>query len=310
MKNIITLLIIFVSTFNVSAQSDPMFTHYAFNTMAVNPAYAGNRGMFSATLLHRSQWIGVEGAPTTQTLTINSPIYKNTLAMGLSVMNDRIGPVNTFSANVDIAYMLKLNSKNRLAFGIKGGITQFDRNLSSLTSTSTGDIAIANSSRNDLTYDFGFGLLYTNEHFYIGLSTPKILLSNYRNSINNVDPLGAKEVQNFYFTAGGIFNLSKKIEWKPATFVRATYGAPITADLTNMLIFNKKFEIGAMWRWNDAVGILIGYTFKESLRIGYSYDFSYNFRTITYNQGSHEVMLRYDLFYRGSKSKITSPRYF
>jgi type IX secretion system PorP/SprF family membrane protein len=121
--------------------------------------------------------------------------------------------------------------------------------------------------------------------------------------------LGAKEVQHYYFTAGGAIDLSSNVEFKPSTFVRATHGAPVTVDVSALFEMNKKLEVGAMWRSYDAVGILLGYTFKENLRIGYSFDWSYGNRTFTYNFGSHEVMLRYELFYKGNEN-ITSPRYF
>jgi len=305
MKLAVAALLLSQITF---AQQEPMFTHYMFNTQAVNPAYAGNRGMTTMTLLHRSQWVGIEGAPMTQTLTVNSPIFRNKLGLGVSLQNDKIGPTNIFTGNLDLAYKLKINKKNNIAFGIKSVLSYFDRNLTGLYAAETGDIAIDNATRNDMFMDFGIGVLYTNEHFYAGLSTPKVLFNNFSDQ-NSGNDLGAKEVQHYYFTAGGAIDLSSNVEFKPSTFVRATHGAPVTVDVSALFEMNKKLEVGAMWRSYDAVGILLGYNFKENLRIGYSFDWSYGNRTFTYNFGSHEVMLRYELFYKGNEN-ITSPRYF
>ena len=292
---------------NINAQQDPMYTHYMFNTQTVNPAYAGNRGLTTMTLLHRSQWVGLEGAPMSQTFTVNTPIFRNKLGLGVSLQNDKIGPTNIFTANVDLAYRLKINKKNHLAFGLKSAFGSYSRNLTQLYADQPGDVAIDNASRNDMFYDFGFGLLYTNDHFYVGVSTPKTILNNF--SQNNGVTVGGREVQHFYFTAGGAIDLGERAVWKPSTFVRAAYGAPITIDASSLFEFNNKLEVGAMWRSNDAIGVLLGYTFKEQFRIGYSFDWSYGMETFVNNLGSHELMLRYEFFYKGNEN-ITSPRYF
>ncbi len=306
-KHIFLLVGGMLITQGANAQQDAMYTHYMFNTQAVNPAYAGNRGMLTMTLLHRSQWVGVKGAPMSQTFTLNTPIFRNKLGLGVSLQNDKIGPTNIFSGNLDLAYRLKLNKRNHLAFGIKGAFSNYDRNLRDLYADQSGDMAISNASQNDMFLDFGIGLLYTHEHFYIGLSTPKTILYNF--SGDDGMHVGGKEIQHFYFTAGGAVDLNAKTVWKPSTFLRVSYGAPITLDISSLFEFNKKFEVGAMWRSRDAIGVLLGYTFKESFRVGYSFDWSYGHETFKNNFGSHEVMLRYELFYKG-KENITSPRYF
>jgi type IX secretion system PorP/SprF family membrane protein len=309
MKKLFTSAILALLAFTGVAQQDAMFTHYAFNTMSVNPAYAGNRGVMTTTLLHRSQWVGFDGAPMTQTLTLNAPIFGEHMGIGVSLRNDNIGPENAFTGNLDLAYRLKINEKNKLAFGIKGGVTLYNRSITGLAAAESGDYAIDNASTSDYLFDVGFGLLYTNDKFYLGASVPRVLEQNMTNRNDASDALGAREFQHFYFTAGTAIRLSKQVELKPSTFVKTTIGTPMEVDLTAMFVMNKKLELGGMWRSNDAIGILVGYTFKENFRVGYSFDWSYGNKTFTYNYGSHEVMLRYDLFYKGNKD-IISPRYF
>ncbi len=307
MNKINILIAIVTLSFQTLAQQDAMFTHYAFNTISVNPAYAGNRGCASATALHRSQWVGFDGAPMTQTLALNTPLMQDRLGAGISFQNDKIGPLNTFTADIDLAYKLKINAKNKIAFGVKGGASFFSKNLNALVAHESGDNSISNSTRNEHYFNVGAGLLYTNDLFYIGASVPRFLEDNLENSLGG--NLAAKVMQHYYFTAGTAFDINKQITLRPSTFVKASLGAPIQLDLTTMAVFNKKFEVGAMWRSTDALGILVGYTFQDYLRIGYSFDWSYGNETFQTNFGSHELMLRYDLFLKKG-TDIISPRYF
>ena len=122
MKKIYLVIIALLGIVSINAQQDAMFTHYSFNTLAVNPGYAGTRDALTVTALHRSQWVGFDGAPTTQTLTLHSPIANDKMGLGLSILNDQIGPINTTSAYVDFAYRININEKAKLSFGLKGGI--------------------------------------------------------------------------------------------------------------------------------------------------------------------------------------------
>lgn len=309
MKKFFAFAIIALSALNLAAQQDAMYTHYAFNTLTINPAYAGNRGMFSATALHRSQWVGFDGAPMSESLTLSTPLLNDVIAVGLSVQNDRLGPVNTFNGTASFAYKLKINSKSKLSFGMSAGVNNITRNLSSLAIYEQGDYAVDNDSRTQNLFDIGAGLLYTNKRFYAGVSMPRILNGHVNDKTPNTATLAAKEKQHYYITAGTAFDLGKNVECKPSTFVKMTEGVLPQFDLTTMFVFSKKFEVGAMWRSSDAAGILVAYTINKSIRIGYSFDWSYGNRTFTYNNGSHELMVRYDLFKRHGQD-IISPRYF
>jgi type IX secretion system PorP/SprF family membrane protein len=307
--NLIGIVIMLaLSNITIQAQQDAMFTHYMYNTLAVNPGYAGSRDALTITALHRSQWVGFDGAPTTQTLTIHTPISRK-MGVGLSIVNDEIGPVKTTAVYVDLAYNINLSEKGKLAFGLKGGINFMQGNINTLDIDDKSDVSFQQNIESQLLPNFGFGMYYYQERFYLGLSTPKLLENNFEtNTATSVTNLSS-ERRHYFLIAGTILELSNTVDLKPTTFVKVTNSAPIEADLTASFIFSKKLLLGAMFRTGDAVGALVGYNFTDQLHLGYSFDWSYGLKTFKYNQGSHEIMLTYDFIFNDAQ-RIRSPRHF
>lgn len=305
LTGIITLL-----GYNSYAQQMPMYTHYMYNTLVINPAYAGSREALSVTGLHRSQWVGFEGAPTTQTLTLHAPLKNQRIGLGLAVMNDKLGPINNSTVTANFAFRMQLTRKAKLALGLSGGVNMIQANLNKLNLDQQNDPTFNTNIDNKITPDFGFGAYYSRERFYAGISVPN-LLQNTFSKVNaaNGDVLEGKEQRHYYFIAGTYLKLSENFAFKPTTLVKVTEAAPIQADITAAFVFSNKFLLGAMLRSDDAVGALIGFDFSQKLHIGYSYDWSYGLSTSKYNQGSHEIILRYDFLLKGKK-QIHTPRYF
>lgn len=312
MKNLnISLVIVATLGFTtIRAQQAPMYTHYMYNTLSVNPAYAGSRDALTITGLHRSQWVDFKGAPVTQTLTLHSPIRNEHIGLGLSVSNDKIGPTNNTALFADFAYMMKLTKKSKLALGLSAGANIFQGNMSSLALDNQTDPTFQSDITNRVTPNFGLGAYYSQERFYAGVSVPNLLQNNY-SVINLPDgtTLTGKEQRHYFFIAGAMIKISDNLEFKPTTLVKMTPAAPIQADITASFVIMKKLLVGAMYRSGDAVGGLIGIDLTEQLHLGYSYDWSYGLNTSKYNKGSHELILRYDFIY-SSKKQIHSPRYF
>ena len=309
-KKIIAGILIGLGSFSLQAQQVPMFTHYMYNTLSINPAYAGSRQAFSITGLHRSQWVGFSGAPITQTLTMHSPAGEH-VGLGLSLMNDRIGPVNTTSIFGSFAYIMKLTEKSKLALGLSGGANILQAELNKIDVVDESDpVFIATNSKT--MPNFGFGAYYSMERFYAGVSIPNLLENNYLSTtLDNGTQSLAKERRHYFFIAGAMLDLTENgnLAFRPTTLVKYVYAAPAQVDLTAAFILRKKLLLGAMWRSDDAVGALIGLDLSEQLYVGYSFDYSFGVRTFKYNQGSHEVVLRYDFIFT-SKKQIISPRYF
>ena len=309
MKRLFITIIIVASSLIGFAQQDAMFTHYMYNTMAINPAYAGSRNTLSVTALHRSQWIGFAGAPTTQTLTIHSPIIQENIGLGASVINDKIGPVNMTSLSADFSYKIKLGKKANFAFGIKAALAMLNGNINSLEVADADDEIFVQNINARMMPNFGFGMYYYTDKYYVGLSTPKLLENSFvKEEIMTGTKVGG-EIRHYFFIAGAIFDINNSLKVKPSTFVKYTGNAPLEADITANFIYNDKVSAGLMFRTGDAVGLLLGMNLSKKLLVGYSFDWSYSINTITYNKGSHEIMLQYD-FSLLPKTKVMSPRYF
>ena len=304
------LLILAFASFSLKAQQSPMYTHYMYNTLVVNPGYAGSRDALTITGLHRSQWVNFDGAPMTQTLTFHTPLRSQPIGVGMSIFNDRIGPVNNTSIFGDFAYRLKLGEKSKLALGVSAGVNILQAHLSSLWLDNQNDPTFQNNISNRVTPNFGVGAYYSRERLYLGVSVPQLLQNDYSSiSTLNGTSLVGKEQRHYFFIAGAVFNLSRNLAFKPTTLIKVTSAVPIQADVTASFIIAKKLLLGAMYRTGDAVGVLVGFDISNQFHIGYSFDWSNGVRTVKYNQGSHELMLRYD-FIPASKKQIHSPRYF
>jgi type IX secretion system PorP/SprF family membrane protein len=312
MKRLITIVLIGLSIWGLKAQQDPMYTHYMYNTLGINPAYAGSRDALTLTMLHRSQWVSFPGTPTTQTVTAHAPVLNDMFSLGLSVVNDAIGPVSNTSFFVDYAYRIRLTPTSRLAFGLKVGFNSLQANLTSLkldppgTSGAPLDHAFSDDLSGQIAPNLGFGIYYSKDKFYAGLSTPRLFKSNYGTAS---DSSLYKEQQHYFFILGGAYSINDAIEFVPTSFLKITKGAPIEADFSGCFVYNNKFTVGAMYRTLDAAGLLAGISLTDQLYMGYSFDWSFGNSTARYNKGSHEIVLRYDFIFTG-KGKIRSPRYF
>ncbi len=291
------------------AQQDPMFTHYMDNTLSINPAFAGSSDALSMTLLNRNQWVGFDGAPVSQTFTVHSPIRSERIGLGASVIQDKIGPAKSTSVYADFAFRINLTKKSKLSFGLKGGVSFYSADLTTVVLNQQKDAAFANKIDNRVMPNFGFGLYYNRERFYAGLSTPKLFENNYSEGTTSAGISIAKEKGHLYFVTGSTVFVSKAVDFKPSALIKVTSGAPISADLSALFEVNKKVQAGAMFRPGESAGLLIGLNITEQLVFGYSFDFSVTNNMAKYNQGSHEIMIKYNLVYSNEK-KIKSSRYF
>jgi type IX secretion system PorP/SprF family membrane protein len=299
----------FISSTLIGQQA-PMFTHYMFNTLTINPAYAGSRDALSVTALHRSQWLDFKGAPMSQTFTMNSPVANKHIGLGLSLSNDKIGPVNNTSAFFSFSYKIVLSQRAKLSLGLSGGMNVLQTHFTDLDLDQQNDPAFSINSKNNMSFNAGFGAYYARERFYLGVSVPNLIQNKFPVvTLANGNQSSGTEKQHYYFITGTHVDIRENIAFKPTALMKFTEGAPIQIDLTAAFIFNHSFSLGAMYRTGDALGLLLGWMLSPQFTVGYSYDWSHNNRTFDYNMGSHELMLRYEFSYTSNK-QIHSPRYF
>lgn len=284
------------------AQQDAQYTQYMYNTINVNPAYAGSRGVTSIFGLHRTQWVGLDGAPTTNAFSINAPLGSN-LGGGLSFVNDKIGPTNENTISADISYTIQTSETYKLSFGVKGTANLFNLDVSKLNPEQAGDPSLQNLD-NNFSPNVGAGVYFHSDKLYLGASVPNFFETK-RYSDN--DFVVNKERMNFYFIGGYVFDVTERLKFKPAFLTKVVEGAPLQVDVSGNFLINEKFVLGAAWRWSAAVSLMAGFQVSDGIYIGYGYDLETT-RLRRYNSGSHEVFLRFELFKR--ENKIVSPRFF
>lgn len=300
------LLFVLFSLPHLFAQQDSQYTQYMYNTVSINPAYAGSRGVTSLFLLHRNQWIGLDGAPVTNAFSINKPISNTNLGYGISIVNDRIGVSdnNTFSA--DVSYSVPVSTSSKLSFGLKASLNWLSVDYNKLTIRDPNDILLSqqNSIDSQFSPNVGVGVYWHSDKNYVGISVPNFLeTKRYDDNISST----ANDKMHFYFIGGTVLDLNPDWKFKPALLTKLVQGAPLQMDFSANFLFNQKFTFGAGYRLNAAVTGLVGFQISEAWQISYAYDFETTQLT-HYNSGSHEVFLRFELF--SKLNKIVSPRFF
>ncbi len=289
-----------------SAQQDAQFTQYMYNTISVNPAYAGSRGVLNVFGLYRTQWIGLDGAPETSTFSLNTPLSNNSkLGLGVSLVNDKIGPTVENTLSADLSYSIPTSESFKLSFGIKATANMFNLDVSKLSFENQGDEQFQDLD-NKFSPNIGAGVYWHSDRAYLGFSVPNFIETN-RYDDNNTAIF--KEKINYYFIAGYVFNLDKLeyIRFKPALLTKMVQGAPLQVDVSGNFMFYDKFVVGLAYRWSASVSAMAGFQVSKGMYVGYGYDHeTTNLRR--YNSGSHEIFLRFEFF--NSYKKMTSPRFF
>lgn len=336
MKKIILLGLVIAATISatkVKAQQDPMFTKYMFNTLIFNPAYAGSKEHMSITLLHRDQWWGLDGGPTTQTLTVHTPLKGNKIGIGGSLLHDDIGPTKEIKLNGYYAYRISFNDgKSKLSFGLSGGVSNWQADWSQLDIDDQVD-PVFQGKQVEWIPKAGAGIFYYNPNFYIGLSAPNVLPASLDIEGGGTPNELTAQTYNHYYLGGGLilpFNLSRTIIFKPSFLIKnsnlfgvfsqdeaSNVGAPTEFDIDVSLLFYEALWVGMSFRsafegFNgessyDSADIWFAYFLRNGFRVGASFDY-----TLTELQqpavGSFEIILGYEFAYK--ESAILTPRYF
>lgn len=311
MKNKIIAFITFsLFALNSQAQQDPHYTQYMYNMNVMNPAYAGSKENLSVGLLYRQQWVSVEGAPKTGTLAIHSPVGKN-VGLGLSVISDKIGPVEENNVYGDFSYTLNLGNDHKLALGLKSGITFHKVGLYSEIGNGfvpqPNDVAFRENSSN-VYFNIGSGLFYYTKKYYVAASVPNMLETTYLDLHEDGKQYQfGSDKQHFFVTGGYVFDLSENTKLKPSFMAKSAFGSPVSLDLSANALFFEKFEAGLTYRLEDSFGAMVNFAVTPSLRIGYAYDHIVSDLNVT-TPASHEFMLLFDL--NSMKKVSVSPRFF
>ncbi len=307
---IVLLLLVGVGIFTSNAQQDAQYTQYMYNTISVNPAYAGSRGVMSIVGLHRSQWVGLVGAPRTQTISAHTPLNRSKVGLGLNVTNDEIGPSTETYFDGIVSYTINTSYRGKLSFGLKAGAHLLNIDYTKL-SFENSDPTAQNNVDNRFAPQVGAGVYYHTDKFYLGLSVPNFLKTeHYDTSDNSIDSSSseiADERLNYYLITGLVLDLNDDIKFKPAVLGKVVAGAPLQVDITANFMFYEKLTLGAAYRWSAAFSGLVGFQVTDSMFIGFGYD-GETTRLSEYNDGSYEIMARFEL--KKSYDRMLTPRFF
>ncbi len=301
---LVTLGIIAFSA-DLQAQQDPHYTQYMYNMSVMNPAYAGSKENLSMGLLYRKQWVEIEDAPTTGTFFGHAPVGKN-VGMGLSVISDKIGPVEENNIYADFSYTLNLGGEHKLAFGLKTGLTLHKVGLYDEvypTLPDEFDPAFSENTSNSY-FNIGSGLFYYTNKYYLGFSIPNLMKSKHLDF--NGREFGS-EVSHYFVTGGYVFDINDNVKFKPFFMMKSAFEAPTSLDLSANFLFNEKFEIGGTYRLEDSFGAMVNYAITPNIKLGYAYDHIVSDLNVT-TPSSHEIILLFDLNF--PKKVSSSPRFF
>lgn len=289
----------FLAAQETFGQQEPQYTQYMYNMNVVNPAYAGSKENLSVGALYRDQWSGIEGAPQTFTFNAHSPIG-NGWGLGVSGINDQIGVVDQTNVFADISYTLDVGKTSKLAFGLKAGARFQSIGFTDLYFQDDADPAFREDI--DETHpNLGAGLMYYTDKFYVGLSVPNFLSSTHMDVEGR--EFGSEE-QHYFLTAGYVFDVNDNIKFKPSTLVKSELNSEVSFDVNANFLFYDKFEVGASYRYEDAVSALASVRATDWFQVGFAYDAT----TSNLDKPSYEAFVIFDIFFK--KKTYVSPRYF
>jgi type IX secretion system PorP/SprF family membrane protein len=296
-----------LSSMGLSAQQDVMISQYMFNNLFLNPAYAGLNDHFTSTLLHRSQWTHLEGAPRTSILGADGSLSAGKMGLGMTLKHDQLGVTKDIEIGTQYAYHLRLNSTNRLSFGIKGAVSLYSAELTSLTTWDSGDPTFQNDIQNAAVSKIGFGVIWSSSRTYAGISIPSLYANDGSVSSQLAGQNGELFDQHYYLQAGHVVNVNEHIALKPSVLIKYEQAAPVDVDMNLNLLYKDFLWLGAGWRAGDAIVAMLEYQVLPELRIGYAYDMTTSLLN-NYSNGSHEVMIGFDM--AKEQVKLKNPRYF
>ncbi len=292
------------------SQQDPQYSLYMFNPLGVNPAYAGSREVLNATLIHRSQWIGLDGAPETQILSMNTPLKNKKMGLGLQIVNDKIGAHTNQTLKATYAYRLKLG-RGKLAFGLSGGVMSYNYDWAKVEYKESDDAVPTTSAESFMIPSVDFGIYYNTRTLYLGVAAEHINQASFdvaggASTTNaGASSSSSKKDINIAATFGKAFIVSDKIVVKTSTLTRLTRGGG-SIDLNGSILINNKILFGLSIRQN-AIIVMTEINLTKNLKMGVAYDIDAS-DVASSSSGSLELFLGYDLGL--FKSKMVSPRYF
>ena len=295
-----------ITSFAATAQQEGLFTQYMYNPASLNTAYTGTRSEQIVYLQYRSQWNQLEGSPQSLYFNYQRP-GDNKLSYGLSIAQQKTGPMSRTGIGVDLAYMLQLNETSFLSLGIKPMIDLLDVRFSDLNVYNPQDPWFSTNIDNRLSPNVGLGLFYYDQGGYIGVSTTGVLATKHFDQSSSSSYLAADRA-HYYLMAGRVIPMGDDLLFKPSFLLRHVKGVDVQMDISANVRYQEILEAGLSYRLSGSVSALAAFRVQRNLLLGYSYDKETG-RFGTFTGSSSEVFVRYELLPKTIKT-IVKPRFF
>ncbi len=300
MKRII-LLVFLLMSIGAFAQQDALFSQYTYNKLLVNAGYAGSVNDLNLTLLHRTQWVDIKGAPNTSTVSLHTALKNRKVGVGFYMYRDELGPTvnNTFMLNY--AYRIFFE-KGFLSFGLQAGLKHFyfDRSMMNVEDV---DPVLQGTKKTQWKPDVNLGIYYETDRLCLGISSTQLLENGYEAGDNTINKLA----RHFYLVAGYALPVNNNVIFRPGMLAKFVPHAPVQFDFNASFIFDNFLTVGASYRTVSALVGLVELKLSKRLTLGYSYDYYFN-DLRAHNSGSHEFRLSYN--FNLFKNRMKTARYF
>ena len=293
-KAAIIFVLVFLAALpsQLKAQQLPLYSQYMFNTLEINPAYAGFKQSIQFTSIYRKQFNGIKDSPQTALVSGDMPIDDTKLGVGLKIVDDRISITKTLGAQGSLSYRIEGDNSN-LAFGLQVGAMNYKADFSRLNVTNAGDPVFA-QNLNALTANFGTGIFYNTDKFYAGLSVPNLVRTHLRQVDVALSEYTVKQNAHMYLNAGYLITLNDNFILKPSFLLRGVKGIPLNYDINANLFFREIMSGGISYRSHSALVGLLDFRLIPTLRLGYAYDYNLG-RINNFAKATHEIILRYHI---------------
>jgi type IX secretion system PorP/SprF family membrane protein len=287
------LSLIFVCLSQVNGQQLPLYSQYMFNTLEINPAYAGFKSSINFTGIFRKQFNGTNDSPQTAYVAADMPIGETNMGVGLSIVDDKFSITKTFGAQGYYSYRIQTGDYSQLSMGMQVGAFNYKANLTQLLLTDQGD-PVFQQDVNSIAVNIGAGLFFNTDKFYAGLSSPNLFRGNLKQTNIALTNSDVRQNLHAYFNTGVLLYLNDNFVLKPSILIRAVQGIPINYDVNANVFMRELFSVGLSYRNKNAVVGLMDWRVIPKLRVGYSYDYNIS-RVNTFTKGTHEIILRYSI---------------
>jgi len=296
----------FIASFLAKSQQEPSFSQYSMNQYLINPAFAGSEGYTSFNLTARQQWLGFDGAPSTQAISGQTRILKTSyvsksrsvrkrvkrrrpsgkVGIGGYLYNDQNGPIGRTGLEVSYAYHMFI-SDGQLSLGLSLSAYQFRVNTDDLI-TENYDPLIDQARESMFIPDGSVGIYYTYQPFYIGLSARNLFQASVKFGSDNSFK-DYQQVRHYYLTTGYRYDMDNDFEIEPSLLLKTTENFHLQADVSLKGYYKRDYWLGFSYRTGNAFITQVGIK-VDRLYFGYAFDYSLNdIQRISY--GSHEIMI-------------------